>query len=50
MDSFPTVDGQQASEITFENVYVDADNMLGELDHGFTLLQDIALMVFWLCG
>ena len=43
VDSFPTVDGQQASEITFENVYVDADNMLGELDHGFTLLQDIAI-------
>ena len=43
VDSFPTVDGQQASEITFENVYVGADNMLGELDHGFTLLQDIAI-------
>jgi alkylation response protein AidB-like acyl-CoA dehydrogenase len=41
--SFPTVDGQQASEVTFENVYVSADNMLGELDKGFTLLQDIAI-------
>ena len=43
VDSFPTVDGQQASEITFENVFVHADNMLGELDRGFTLLQDIAI-------
>ena len=43
VDSFPTVDGQQASEVTFENVFVHADNMLGELDRGFTLLQDIAI-------
>ena len=43
VDSFPTVDGQQASEITFAGVYVGADNMLGELDRGFTLLQDIAI-------
>ncbi len=43
VDSFPTVDGQQASEITFDGVYVGADNMLGELDRGFTLLQDIAI-------
>jgi len=43
VDSFPTVDGQQASEVSFENVFVHADNMLGELDRGFTLLQDIAI-------
>ena len=43
VDSFPTVDGQQASEVTFENVFVHADNMLGELDRGFTLLQDVAI-------
>ena len=43
VDSFPTVDGQQASEVTFENVFVHTDNMLGELDRGFTLLQDIAI-------
>ena len=43
VDSFPTVDGQQASEVTFENVFVHADNMLGELDLSFTLLQDIAI-------
>ena len=43
VDSFPTVDGQQASEVTFENVFVHADNMLGGLDRGFTLLQDIAI-------
>ena len=43
VDSFPTVDGQQASEVTFENVYVSAENRLGELDQGFTLLQEIAI-------
>ena len=43
VNSFPTVDGQQASEVTFENVFVHADKMLGELDRGFTLLQDIAI-------
>ena len=47
VDSFPTVDGQQASEVTFENVFVHADNMLGELDRGFTLLQDIAIDGIW---
>ena len=43
VDSFPTVDGQQASEVTFENVYVSAENRLGELDQGFALLQEIAI-------
>jgi len=43
IQSFPTVDGQQASEITFKDVRVSADHMLGELDNGFGLLQDIAI-------
>lgn len=43
IDSFPTVDGQQASEITFKDVRVSADHMLGESDNGFGLLQDIAI-------
>jgi alkylation response protein AidB-like acyl-CoA dehydrogenase len=41
--SFPTVDGQQASEITFKDVRVSADHILGGLDGGFGLLQDIAI-------
>lgn len=43
IDSFPTVDGQQASEITFTDVRVSSADMLGELDNGFELLQDIAI-------
>ena len=43
IQSFPTVDGQQAAEISLQNVYVSAENLLGELDGGFGLLQDIAI-------
>ena len=43
IQSFPTVDGQQASEITFKDVRVSADHILGGLDGGFGLLQDIAI-------
>jgi len=43
IQSFPTVDGQQASEVTFKDVRVTADCLLGELDQGFGLLQDIAI-------
>lgn len=43
IQSFPTVDGQQASEVTFKDVPVTADCLLGELDQGFGLLQDIAI-------
>ncbi len=39
----PTVDGQQASEVTFKDVRVSANHMLGDLDNGFGLLQDIAI-------
>ena len=43
IQSFPTVDGQQASEVTFNDVRVSANHMLGDLDNGFGLLQDIAI-------
>jgi alkylation response protein AidB-like acyl-CoA dehydrogenase len=43
IQSFPTVDGQQASEVTFKDVRVSANHMLGDLDNGFGLLQDIAI-------
>lgn len=43
IQSFPTVDGQQASEITFKDVRVSADHILGGLDGGLGLLQDIAI-------
>jgi hypothetical protein len=43
VQSFPTVDGQQASEISLENVYVEATHQLGGLDDGFGLLEDIAI-------
>ncbi|MDG1704944.1 MAG: acyl-CoA dehydrogenase family protein [Pseudomonadales bacterium] len=43
IQSFPTVDGQQASEVTFNDVRVSANHMLSDLDNGFGLLQDIAI-------
>lgn len=43
VQSFPTVDGQQAAEVTFNDVHVDAGQMLGQLNNGFGLLQDIAI-------
>lgn len=43
IQSFPTVDGQQAAEITFKDVVVPADCLLGDLDAGFNLLQDVAI-------
>jgi alkylation response protein AidB-like acyl-CoA dehydrogenase len=36
---FPTVDGAQASEITFENVEVAADRMIGEAGEGYPILE-----------
>ncbi|MBV9064105.1 MAG: acyl-CoA dehydrogenase family protein [Alphaproteobacteria bacterium] len=36
---YPTVDGQRASEITFENVEVPASNMIGAADAGLPLLE-----------
>ena len=38
---YPTVDGLRASEITFENVAVDADALLGEEGSGLGLLEQV---------
>ena len=40
--NFPTVDGLRASEITFNDVTVSADRVLGKVDQGFSLLQSVA--------
>jgi alkylation response protein AidB-like acyl-CoA dehydrogenase len=40
--SFPTVDGQQASEIKLEGVRVSSTRLLGELDNGYELLNALA--------
>ena len=39
---YPTVDGQRASELSFESVKVDADAVLGEVDGGLPLIEDVA--------
>lgn len=36
---YPTIDGLQASEITFENVSASADDVLGEVGEGLALLE-----------
>ncbi len=41
--SFPTVDGQQAAEVTLTNVRVTAARMLGNLDDGFAVLESVAI-------
>ena len=38
---FPTVDGLRASEITFENVEVPADNLIGSPDDALPLIEQI---------
>ena len=40
-ENFPTVDGLRASEITFTDVEVSSDNLIGEKDKGFSILQAI---------
>ena len=40
-ENFPTVDGLRASEITFTDVEVSSDNLIGEKDKGFTILQAV---------
>jgi alkylation response protein AidB-like acyl-CoA dehydrogenase len=37
--AYPTVDGQQAAEIHFDNVAVDGSAVIGELDAGFAALD-----------
>jgi alkylation response protein AidB-like acyl-CoA dehydrogenase len=41
-ENFPTVDGLRASEVTFKDVRVGADALLGELDAGFPILNAVA--------
>ena len=38
---YPTVDGLRASEITFENVAVGADALIGEVDNGLPLVERV---------
>ncbi|WP_420561330.1 acyl-CoA dehydrogenase family protein [Tepidicaulis sp.] len=38
---YPTVDGRRASEITFENVKVGADAVIGEVDKGLALVEKV---------
>ena len=39
--NFPTVDGLRASEITFEDVKVSSEALVGEKDKGFKILQSV---------
>ena len=43
INAFPTVDGQQAAELQFDNVQVSPGDLLGEQDAGYGLLQDISI-------
>jgi len=38
---YPTMDGSRASEITFENVEVPADRLIGEADGGLVLVERV---------
>jgi len=38
---YPTMDGSRASEITFENVEVPADRLIGEADGGLALVERV---------
>tara|TARA_Y100000768_G_scaffold386440_1_gene374851 strand:+ start:1114 stop:2241 length:1128 start_codon:yes stop_codon:yes gene_type:complete len=40
-ENFPTVDGLRASEITFTDLEVSSDNLIGEKDKGFSILQAV---------
>ena len=40
-ENFPTVDGLRASEITFTDVEVSSDNLIGEKVKGFSILQAV---------
>ncbi len=38
---YPTVDGLRASEVTFENVAVGAEALVGQADHGLPLVERV---------
>ena len=42
LQNFPTVDGLRASEITFDNVEVSSERMIGDLDKGFDILRVVS--------
>ena len=42
LQNFPTVDGLRASEITFDNVEVGSERMIGELGKGFDILRVVS--------
>jgi len=42
MRGYPTVDGLRAAEVYFENVKVPAGNIVGELDNGLPLIEQVA--------
>lgn len=39
---YPTVDGLRASEVTFKDVKVSADDVVGEIDNGFDVIAKVA--------
>ena len=41
-ENFPTVDGLRASEISFKDVRVSSDNLIGEKDKGFEILKAVS--------
>jgi len=41
--SFPTVDGLTAAEVSLNNVRVPMTRVLGEVDQGFAILQNVAM-------
>jgi len=43
VSSFLTVDGLTAAEVTLDNVQVPATHLLGELDQGFEILEQVAI-------
>jgi pimeloyl-CoA dehydrogenase small subunit len=38
---YPTVDGFRASEVTFEDVLLDADAVLGEVNEGYPVIEQV---------
>lgn len=43
IQDYPTIDGQRASELTMQDVSVGSSNRIGDLDQGFTILDDTIL-------
>jgi alkylation response protein AidB-like acyl-CoA dehydrogenase len=42
LESFPTVDGLRASEVTFKDVRLDAGSLIGAPDEGYPILEAVA--------